>query len=74
MLYLYHVVPPIKARRGEIVIQVMRFIAGEAIEMVLGDLPHVTIEIVKTFRTGRIKIDRLRNKERKILMGDPIKF
>lgn len=49
----------IKAGRGEIIIQIMRLIAREAIEMVLGAFPYVSIEIIKTLRTGRIKIDRL---------------
>lgn len=50
---------PVKARRREIVVEEMRLKAREAVEMILGALPHVAIEIVEPFRVGRIKIDGL---------------
>lgn len=40
----------------------MRLKAREAVEMILGALPHVAIEIVEPFRVGRIKIDGLQGK------------
>ena len=52
----------IKARRREIVVEEMRLKAREAVEMILGALPHVAIEIVEPFRVGRIKIDGLQGK------------
>ena len=61
--YHHHSVETIKARGGEVVVEVICFKPRETIELVLRPLPDVAIDVMKSQCIGWIHVDTLQQKK-----------
>ena len=58
-IHHHHVVPPIEAGRGKVVIEIIGFVAGKAVEMVFSPFPYISVRVVKSHGVGWKHVDRL---------------
>ena len=63
MTYHDHVVSPIKARRGEVIIQQMSFKVAKPIEVILDPFPHISKDVTKTSFGGWVEVNRLKSRQ-----------
>ena len=49
----------VKARRREIIVQIVRLEPWEAIKVILGPLPHIAENVMETECIGRVEVDWL---------------
>lgn len=57
--YHHHRVATIKARSGEVVVEVVRFKSWKAIELVFRPLPHIAVDVMKSKCIGWKHVDTL---------------